>query len=166
MSASIWKIQLTQSSNSNSCCKNGQVSLELFFEVHFKGPRVLWGPHSSWGSNVVILSSEEKTLVVFNIWPQALHKGETTTFCCLLRRNDLSFTQKIKLANGPNAAFQQPWVAGHSVLQQSTEAVQPWTSTVLCCRRTLWTRLCFSIHFCYCTVYSRQAVKYKKLYQR
>lgn len=35
------------------------------------------------------------------------------------------FTQKIKLANGPNAAFQQPWVAGHSVLQQSTEAVQP-----------------------------------------
>lgn len=81
------------------------------------------------------------------MWPQALHKGETTTFCCLLRRNNLSFTQTIKLANGPNPAFQHPWVAGHSVLQQSTEAAQSWIFTVLHYRTTLGTRLFFQYTF-------------------
>lgn len=81
------------------------------------------------------------------MWLQTLHKGETTTFCCLLRRNNLSFTQTIKLANGPNPAFQHPWVVGHSVLQQSTEAAQPWIFTVLHYRTTVGTRLCFQYTF-------------------
>lgn len=165
MRAPIWKIQVTQSSNSKSCCKNGQVPLELFFEVHIKGHHVAL--RSIWKlRKQVILSLEEKTPVEFNMGPQALHRGETTTFCCLLRWNDLSLTHTIKLADGPNPAFQHPRVAGHSVLQQSTETGQSWTFTALSYRRTLGARLCFSTHFCYCTVYSRQAVKYTKLYQR
>lgn len=74
MRAPIWKIQVTQSSNSKSCCKNGQVPLELFFEVHIKGHHVAL--RSIWKlRKQVILSLEEKTPVEFNMGPQALHRN-------------------------------------------------------------------------------------------
>lgn len=146
MRAPIWKIQVTQSSNSNSCCKNGQVPLELFSEVHFKGPHVALRSIFKLRKQCSnFLFGGKKTPVVFNMWPQALHKEQTTTFCCFIRRNDLSFTQTIKLVNGPNPAFQHPRVMGHSVLQQNTEAVQPWTSLSYATGELLG--LCFSVTF-------------------
>lgn len=149
----MWKIQVAQSSNSQSCCKDRQVPLELLL-CCFEGVLKLKKQYSNSlfrGKNVSSVQHVAPTMA------QYPHFAVCSRDWSVFYTND-----KISKRSKPS----RPAPSGCSVQQQSSGAGWPGTFSCLRYRRTCWTRFCFSIHFCYCTVYSRQAVKCTKLHQR